>query len=86
MVPESGNVSAIALGAETALGRDIWVLVDTRLQKWNMSTEGWESVVLDEELADILHPTIKASFPSNGDALDLELLDLAVERYVIDFL
>jgi len=86
MVPESGNVSAIALGAETTLGRDIWALVDTRLQKWNMSTEGWESVVLDEELADTLQPIIKASFSSNGDALDLELLDLAVERYVIDCL
>ncbi|EGO21494.1 hypothetical protein SERLADRAFT_451525, partial [Serpula lacrymans var. lacrymans S7.9] len=80
---ESGNISAIALGESNSLGKEIWSLVDTRIQKWNMSIEGWEEILLDEELAGIIRPAIRRAFssaPADNSTLDLELLDLAVER------
>jgi nuclear pore complex protein Nup133 len=83
VIPESGYVNAVALGLETTLAKEIWALVDTRLQKWNMVVEGWEDVVVDEDVANIVRPAIRNAFPSapsDDSALDLELIDLALER------
>ena len=80
---EGSNVSALACGVETAVGKEIWALVDTRLQKWNMSVEGWEEISLDDELLDTIRGTIRDAFPStpsDNGILDLELLDLIVPR------
>jgi nuclear pore complex protein Nup133 len=72
----------VALGENTVLGKEIWALVDTRLQKWNVTVEGWEDILMDDELSDIIRPSIRDAFPSasaDDSALDLELLDLAIE-------
>lgn len=48
-----------------------------------MSVEGWEEVVLDEEVADLLRGSIRDNFdsaPADDSELDLELVDIAVEK------
>ncbi|KIM87137.1 hypothetical protein PILCRDRAFT_64451 [Piloderma croceum F 1598] len=81
--PDSGNVSAVALGEKTlAGGKEVWALVDTRVQKWSMSVEGWEEVVLDMEVAGLLRRGVRDIFegvPGDDSELDLELVDIAVE-------
>jgi hypothetical protein len=50
-----------------------------------MSVEGWEEILLDEELLDTIRDTIRDAFPyasSDNGVLDLELLDLIVARYL----
>ncbi|KAF5373775.1 hypothetical protein D9758_000587 [Tetrapyrgos nigripes] len=81
---EPGNVSALALGAKSAEGsREIWALVDSRIQRWDMRLEGWEEVMLDEDVADVVRASIRRTFGDsveNDDAkMDLELLDLAID-------
>ena len=65
-------------------GRDVWTLIDFRIQRWNMSTEGWEELILDEDVAGVVAPEILKKFASltsqNEAELDLELLDLKVVR------
>ena len=86
--PATGNISALALGEVSPTGeREVWALVNTRIQKWKMSVEGWEEVVLDEEVAGLLRGSIRDNFdsaPMDDSELDLELVDLAVdtEKYV----
>lgn len=78
LVPQSGNANAVAIGEPS----EVWALVDTRLQKWTMSLEGWEEVIFDEDLAGIIAPAVRDAFyTAPHDSLDLELLDLAIERY-----
>ncbi|TFY72665.1 hypothetical protein EVG20_g323 [Dentipellis fragilis] len=80
--PEAGNITAIALGEQNSVGRDLWALVDSRLQKWNLATEGWEEIAQEEEIAAIILPSIRGSLnpvPDENAYLDLELLDIAVE-------
>ncbi|EIN07336.1 hypothetical protein PUNSTDRAFT_71669 [Punctularia strigosozonata HHB-11173 SS5] len=82
---EPGTINAICIGERSAAGKDVWALIDTRLQKWNMSDEGWEELLTDEELADIIRPALRDTLGSaaavGDDArMDLELLDLAIER------
>lgn len=84
---ESGNINAVALDTHTqdATGRDVWTLIDFRIQRWRMSTEGWEEITLDADISGLIAPEIRSKFPSsmNEDNLDLELLDLQVVRYVL---
>jgi nuclear pore complex protein Nup133 len=85
VIPQSGNANAVAIGEPS----EVWALVDTRLQKWTMSLEGWEEVIFDEDLAGIVAPAVRDAFYTvPEDSLDLELLDLAIERYdkVMQFL
>lgn len=59
--------------------------MDTRVQKWHMSVEGWEEVVLEEEVSDLLRGAIRDKFtgaPVDDSELDLELVDIAMERYL----
>lgn len=83
---ESGNINAVALDthSQDATGRDVWTLIDFRIQRWRMSTEGWEEITLDADISGLIAPEIRSKFPSsmNEDNLDLELLDLQVVRYV----
>ena len=68
-----------------ATGRVLWALVDTRLQQWNMSIEGWEELLLEEDLDVQIRDAIRSQFPNapREDAeLDLELLDLKVQGSV----
>jgi nuclear pore complex protein Nup133 len=85
--PNSGNISAVALGDIALAGsKEVWALVDTRVQKWTMSVEGWEDVVLDVELAGLLRMSVREAFdtaPVEDTELDLELVDIAVEGSVL---
>ncbi|CAL1704556.1 unnamed protein product [Somion occarium] len=79
---ETGNISAVALREHTTeipSGRDVWALIDFRIQRWTMSAEGWEELELDEDIASLVRPAIRAKFdtaPKDDAELDLELLDL----------
>jgi nuclear pore complex protein Nup133 len=80
----SQNISALALGVETSTGdRDVWALVDTRVQRWVMKTEGWEDMLLDADLSVIVGSAIRESFSTSVDQddmqVDLELVDLAID-------
>ena len=81
---EGGNIAAIALGAKTNLGTDIWALVDSRVQRWNVAAEGFEELTLQEDISVVLRNAIQDTIhgPSILTYLDLELLDLAVDRLV----
>jgi hypothetical protein len=50
-----------------------------------MSDEGWEELLVDEELADVVRPALRDALGSAAavgadSRMDLELLDLAIER------
>lgn len=50
-----------------------------------MSTEGWEEILMDVEVADLVRSALRETFAgiSEEDSeLDLELVDMAVERWV----
>lgn len=49
-----------------------------------MSAEGWEELELEEDVADLIRPALRARFASASEddsELDLELLDLKFLRY-----
>ncbi|EPQ58276.1 hypothetical protein GLOTRDRAFT_57100 [Gloeophyllum trabeum ATCC 11539] len=81
---EGGYVSSVALGKGDETGRDVWALVDTRIQKWNMTAEDWEELVFDEDAMGKIRTAIRrtswSNIPPRDIDLDLELLDLAVEK------
>uniref|UniRef100_A0A5K1K185 Probable 3-oxoacyl-[acyl-carrier-protein] reductase oxidoreductase (EC) n=1 Tax=Ganoderma boninense TaxID=34458 RepID=A0A5K1K185_9APHY len=51
---QPGNINAVAACnlARGATGRLVWALVDTRLQQWNMSIEGWEELLMEEDIGE----------------------------------
>ena len=66
-------------------GRDIWTLIDSRIQRWKMSVEGaWEELVLDQDVSKIIATEVRTRFTrlaTQDDAdLDLEFLDLQVVK------
>lgn len=73
---------AIALGAKTNLGIDIWALNESRVQKWSVVAEGWEEFTLQEDVGVVLRNAIQGTLRAPSTYLDLELLDLAVDRLV----
>lgn len=82
--PQRGNVNAVAVCdlARDATGRVVWALADTRLQQWNMSVEGWEELLLEEDIGEQTRAAVREYFPSAPQEdveLDLELLDLKVQ-------
>lgn len=84
LTPELGNISSIALGGRTPTGgRELWALVDTRVQRWEMKSEGWEEPLLDEEIAGVARSALRAAFEANverdNSKLDLELVDIAID-------
>ncbi len=83
---EPGNVNAVAVGRSTADGgKDVWALVDTRIQKWELKPEGWEDLLVDEELSALIARILrgKLNVREQDDArLDLEFLDIAINKYV----
>jgi hypothetical protein len=83
---EAGNIAAIALGAKTNLGTDIWALIDSRVQKWNVAAEGFEELTLQEDIGVVLRHAIQDTLHAPSAYLDLELLDLAVDRLVSRFI
>ncbi|KAJ7452358.1 hypothetical protein B0H11DRAFT_1742097 [Mycena galericulata] len=84
LTPEVGNISSIALGGQTQTGgRELWALVDTRVQRWEMKSEGWEEPLLDEEIAGVARSALRTAFGDSVEQdnakLDLELVDLAID-------
>jgi nuclear pore complex protein Nup133 len=79
---EAGNIAAIALGAKTNLGTDIWAIVESHVQKWNVAAEGFEEFTLQEDIGVVLRQAIQDPQQASSTYLDLELLDLAVDRLV----
>jgi len=87
---EPGNVSALALGAKSSEGsREVWALVDSRVQRWEMRLEGWEEIMLEEDVADTVRTAIRKVFGESVEVddarMDLELLDLAIDGCVRTF-
>jgi nuclear pore complex protein Nup133 len=82
---EAGNIAAIALGAKVNLGVDIWALVESRVQRWHVAAEGWEELTLQEDISVVLRHAIQDTLRAPSAYLDLELLDLAVDRLVPPF-
>lgn len=83
---EPGNINSVALGAKTIEGgREVWVLINSRVQRWEMKLEGWEEASQDEDIADLIRTALRKKFGNvveKDDAkLDLELVDLAVDKY-----
>ncbi|KAJ6502530.1 hypothetical protein C8R45DRAFT_622368 [Mycena sanguinolenta] len=84
LTPEVGNISSIALGGQTPTGgKELWALVDTRVQRWEMKSEGWEEPLLDEEIAEVARSALRTAFGSSvredDSQLDLELVDIAID-------
>ncbi|TFK55057.1 hypothetical protein OE88DRAFT_1674600 [Heliocybe sulcata] len=81
---EKGYVSSVALGKESESGQDVWALVNARIQKWNMTADDWEEVVLDEEVISKIRDAVRATnwsnVPLSDYELDLDMLDLHVEK------
>ena len=77
---EVGNIASVALGTKSNLGTDIWALVESRVQRWNVAAEGWEEFTLQEDIAAVIQPAIQNTLRSPPKYLDLELLDLAIDR------
>ncbi|RPD66182.1 hypothetical protein L227DRAFT_539315 [Lentinus tigrinus ALCF2SS1-6] len=82
--PQRGNINAVAICDLTrdASGRVVWALVDTRLQQWNMSIEGWEELLLEEDIGEQTRLAVREHFPNaprDDVELDLELLDLKMQ-------
>jgi nuclear pore complex protein Nup133 len=76
---EPGNIAAVALGTKSNLGTDIWALVESRVQRWNVAAEGWEEFASQEDISAAIQPAIQNTLRSPPKYLDLELLDLAVD-------
>ncbi|EPS98566.1 hypothetical protein FOMPIDRAFT_1061291 [Fomitopsis schrenkii] len=84
LLPQPGYVNSVALGklAADSMAQDIWSIVDWRIQKWNMSFEGWEELLLEDDVSDITCAAIRKAFPTapaDDAELNLELLDLKLD-------
>ncbi|KAI0670336.1 Non-repetitive/WGA-negative nucleoporin C-terminal-domain-containing protein [Trametes maxima] len=82
--PQSGFVSAVVSEelVRGATGRHVWALVDLRLQQWDMSIEGWEKLLTEEDIGEQTRTAIREHFPNAPESdveLDLELLDLKLQ-------
>ncbi|EKM55617.1 uncharacterized protein PHACADRAFT_256352 [Phanerochaete carnosa HHB-10118-sp] len=79
---EVGNINAVALRDRPAdnTGRDVWTLINCRVQRWNMRTEGWEELLVDQDVWSLIGPYVVKKFAASISGteldLDLELLDI----------
>ena len=60
----------------------MWALVDSRVQRWHVAAEGWEELTLQEDVGVVLRQAIQKTLRAPSTYLDIELLDLAVDRLV----
>ncbi|XP_006458086.1 hypothetical protein AGABI2DRAFT_216285 [Agaricus bisporus var. bisporus H97] len=76
-------VSSITLGKLSTTGeREVWVLVNERIQKWELKPEGWEELLLDRNVVGLLKTAVKDKFrisEEDDQSMDFELIDLAFE-------
>ncbi|KAF7294905.1 Methyltransferase type 11 [Mycena indigotica] len=82
--PELGNINSIVLGGPTPTGgRELWALVETRVQRWEIRPEGWEEPLLDQDISTISRAALRQSLANVEDddaRLDLEFVDLTVDH------
>lgn len=81
-------VSSVALGKPSATGeREVWTLVNERVQKWELKPEGWEELLLDKNVVELLKSAVKDEFgiKEKDQSMDFELIDLGFERCVFYF-
>ena len=84
ITPRPGYVNSVTLGHVSADGmaQDVWAIVDWRIQKWNMTFEGWEELLFEIDVSDITCAAIREAFPTapvDDAELNLELLDLKLD-------
>ena len=80
-----GNIDAVALGnlSREASRRDLWVLIDFHIQRWSLSTEGWEALESQESILEIVLDAVRERFTSaarDNIELNLEFVDLRSTR------
>ncbi|KAJ3516620.1 hypothetical protein NLJ89_g1011 [Agrocybe chaxingu] len=78
---KSKHIHAVSLGLRHPAGdRDVWALANGQVQHWSMKPEGWEDLVADVDLTELLSEEVHRRFDvGNRDPIqDLELSDLAV--------
>ncbi|CAA7271672.1 unnamed protein product [Cyclocybe aegerita] len=78
---KSKHIHAVSLGLRHPAGdRDVWALANGQVQQWSMKPEGWEDLVADVDLTELLSEEVHRRFDvGNRDSIqDLELSDLAV--------
>ncbi|CAK5277413.1 unnamed protein product [Mycena citricolor] len=81
---ECGKRQCPDMGEQTSTGGgELWALVDTRIQRWEMKTEGWEQLLLEEDIASLIKSALIDAFGAGIETtrapLDLELVDIAVD-------
>jgi len=77
------HIHAIALGLQaTNGGHQVWALANGRVQLWDVKFEGWENLILDNDLVELLSEEVSRKFDigDHDPKQDLELSDLAVFR------
>ncbi|KAF9454530.1 hypothetical protein P691DRAFT_655678 [Macrolepiota fuliginosa MF-IS2] len=76
-------VSSIALGKPSATGeREVWALVSERIQKWELKPEGWEELLLDKNVVELLRSAVKDEFgikEERDHSMDFEMIDIGFE-------
>ncbi|KAH9484254.1 Nucleoporin nup132 [Psilocybe cubensis] len=74
---KAGHIHAVALGTTSTLGdRDVWALANGRIQRWIMRVEGWEELVLDLDLTQLLLNKVQEKLSANSE--DVEISDIAI--------
>ncbi|KDQ07351.1 hypothetical protein BOTBODRAFT_192479 [Botryobasidium botryosum FD-172 SS1] len=79
---ETGAVAAVAIGQGSLRdGRDIWVLTERLLQKWRISGDSWEQVLLEQDIRPLVCQALAANLahPETMSTSAFELEFLAVE-------
>lgn len=74
--PEPGNISAVVWYSVEGDQRQAWALIESRIQQWDISEGGWETLVCDHDVRDTICDAMEIS---DSDAVDMELVDMAVE-------
>ncbi|KAI5890655.1 uncharacterized protein SCHCODRAFT_02632498 [Schizophyllum commune H4-8] len=84
LIPETGPIASVALGRDSSSGgQDIWALVGSHIQRWDMKPDGWEEALLDadvlELICDALRERFGAAIPDLSRDLGLECNDVQMD-------
>lgn len=74
---EPGNINTVVWHSTKEGQHQIWALVESRIQKWDLSDEGWETSVLEFDIKDTVNVAMRIT---DSDAVDLEMIDLVVQE------
>ena len=87
LIPETGPIASVALGRDSPSGgQDVWALVGSHIQRWDMKPDGWEEALLDadvlEPICDALRERFGSAIPDLSRDLGLECNDVQMDRCV----